>query len=188
MLFIDFLTLMLINMAAGLVLLAFYLVKGLDDPDQPRWAPAFGIVGLIALLNGFRIAWLWPLPGSYNAAFGDTTVLFGALFAAAAVSLAKGKDLLPLGIYAFFAGLAGMLVGVRILVLGMTAKPLLSAVGFILTGAAGVFAGPTLWLRENKIVRYIGAAVLLAAAAIWTLNGFAGYWFHLDTFSKWKPQ
>jgi putative membrane protein len=185
MLFIDFLTLMLINMAAGLVLLACYLVKGLDDPDQPRWAPAFGIVGLIALLNGFRIAWLWPLPGSYNVAFGDTTVLLGALFVAAAVSLARGRNLLPLAIYAFFAGLAGLLVGVRVLVFGMTAKPLLSAVGFILTGFAGVMVGPTLWLRQNKTVRYAGAAVLLAAAAIWALTGYAGYWVHLGMFSKW---
>lgn len=187
--FIDFLTLMLINMAAGLVLLAWYVARGLDDPDQPRWAPAFAIVGLIALLNGFRIAWLWPLPGgTFNVAFGDTSVLFGALFVGAAISLAKSRDLMPLAVYAFFAGLAAILVGVRIWNLWITQLPVLSGVGFILTGCAGVFAGPTLWLRKNMMVRYAGAAVLLAAAAIWALTGYAGYWDHLERFLKWMPK
>lgn len=186
--FIDFLTLMLINMAAGLVLLAWYVATGLDDANQPRWAPAFGIVGLIALLNGFRIAWGWPLPGSYNVAFGDTSVLFGAIYLGAALSMARGWDLKPLAVYAFFAGLAAMLVGVRIIGLKMTALPLLAGTGFILTGLAGILAGPTLWLKQNKIVRLLGVLTLLAAAAIWSVNGYAGYWVHLQGFAKWMPK
>lgn len=186
--FIDFLTLMLINMAAGLVLLAWYVAKGLDDTDQPKWAPAFGTVGAIALLNGFRIAWLWPLPGSYNVAFGDTSVLFGALFVGAAVSVARSLDLKPLAVYAFFSGLASILVGVRILDLHMTAFPAVSGAGFIMTGLAGVFVGPALWLRSNRVLRTAGVLVLLAAAAIWAFNGFGGYWAHLAMFSKWAPK
>lgn len=187
--FIDFVTLMLINMTAGLVLLGWYVAVGLeDDANQPRWSPAFGIVGLIALLCGLRVSWGWPLPGSYNVAYGDTSVLFGALFLGASISMARNWDLKPLSVYAFFAGLASVLVGIRFIGLRLSTLPQVSGTGFILTGLAGVFAGPTLWLRRNKIVRAFGVLTLLAAAAIWALNGYAGYWVHLQMFEKWTPK
>lgn len=186
--FIDFLTLMLINMTAGLVLLAWYVYRGLDDPDQAKWAPAFAVPGLVALLCGLRMAWVWPLPGVYNAAFGDTSVLLGVLFAGAAWSIATKRDLMPLCVYAFFAGVAGVLVGVRIIDLHLTLQPILSGVGFILTGSAGVFAGFTLWQRRSKLIRATGSVVLVVAAAIWALTGYLGYWGHLAMFDKWVPK
>jgi putative membrane protein len=186
--FIDFLTLMLINMSAGLVVLAWYVAKGMNDPDQPKWAPAFAAPGLIALLNGFRIAWLWPLPGSFNVAFGDTSVLFGVLLLGAAWSLAAKRDLMPHAVYAFFAGLAGVLVGVRLVGLHMTLMPLLSGLGFVLTGAAGIFAGAALYFRKVLVVRAVGVLTLLGAAAVWAFNGYAGYWMHLWGFAKWVPK
>ncbi len=188
MLFIDYVTLMLINMTAGLVLLAWYIWMGLDDADQPRWAPAFAIVGAVALLCGLKMSWGWPLPGSYNAAYGDTSVLLGALFVGAAVSMAKSLDLKPLAVYAFFAGAASILVGVRVIGLGLTMSPLISGVGFILTGLAGVCVGPTLRLRRNRTVRVVGVVTLLTAAAIWALNGYLGYWVHLQSLAKWAPK
>jgi len=185
---IDFLTLMLINMAAGLLVLAWYVARGLDDPDQPRWAAAFAVPGLVATLSGFRVTWTWPLPGSFNSAFGETSVMLGVLLLGAAWSLAKNRDLLPLGIYAFFAGLTGILIGVRIVALGLTLVPLLTGLGFVLTGSAGVFAGLTLRLRSNMPVRIMGALVLVASAAIWALNGYMGYWDHLQRFAKYLPK
>lgn len=185
--FIDYLTLLLINMVAGLITLAIYIFRGLDDPIQQRWAPAFAMPGILALIGGLHLALTWPLPGPYNAAFGDLTVLFGILFLGAAVTLAKGLDLLPLAIYAFFAGLAGVLVGIRIIHLGMTGAPILSGMGFILTGLGGIFAAPVLYFRSNKFLRTIGALVLAGAAAIWALTGYGGYWMHLESFSKWLP-
>lgn len=186
--FIDFLTLMLINMTAGLVLLAWYVARGMDDPDQPRWAPAFAVPGLIALLNGFRISWLWPLPGSYNVAFGDTSVLLGVLLLGAAWSVAAKRDLIPHAVYAFFAGFGALLVGVRVVMLHLTLMPLLTGLGFILTGFAGIFAGPALCFRNLKVVRAVGVLTLLGAAAIWAINGYAGYWMHLAGFAKWMPK
>ena len=186
--FIDFLTLMLINMSAGLVVLAWYVAKGIDDPDQPRWAPAFAVPGMIALLNGFRIAWLWPLPGSYSVAFGDTSVLFGALLLGAAWSLAAKRDLMPHAVYAFFAGLASVLVGTGLVVLHMTKMPLISGLGFVLTGVAGIFAGAALRFRSVMLVRVVGVLTLLGAAALWAVNGYLGYWMHLSFFAKWMPK
>jgi putative membrane protein len=39
--FIDYITLMLINLVAGLILLATYVYFGLDEPNQKRWIPGF---------------------------------------------------------------------------------------------------------------------------------------------------
>jgi putative membrane protein len=177
--FIDYVTLMLINMVAGLVTLAWFLWTDLDKPNNGRWAPAFGIPGVVAVVCGFTMSFTWPLPKPYNVAFGEPSVLLGVLFLAAAWCLAKEWDLLPLGIYAFFAGWVGVLIGIRIIDLGLTQKPGLSGAGFILTGLGGVLAGLILTRRSNVLLRRIGSIVLTLAAAIWAMTGYMAYWFHL---------
>ena len=59
--FIDYITLMLINMAAGLVMLAFYVYLDLDRPNNQRWAPGFAMVGVVALITGLHMTFTWPL-------------------------------------------------------------------------------------------------------------------------------
>ncbi len=53
--FIDYLSLMLINLAGGLTLLAAYVYFGLDDKNQQRWIPGFGVAGAIALITGLHM-------------------------------------------------------------------------------------------------------------------------------------
>lgn len=185
--FIDYITLMLINMVAGLFLLAYYVYQGLDSPHQKQWIPGFGMTGGIALATGLHMIWTWPIAGSFNIAFGETTVLFGILFITTAIVLAQDWDLLTVAIYAFFAGITAIVVGLRIINLGLTNQPLLSGIGFILTGLGGVFAAPTLYLKTNRIWRLLGAAVLVAAASIWAGTGYFAYWNHLESFQKWVP-
>jgi putative membrane protein len=185
--FINYITLMLINMVAGLCLLAYFVYQGLGDINQKRWIPGFGMTGAIALTTGLHMIWHWPLPGSFNIAYGEMSVLFGILFMGASLALALNLDLLTVAIYAFFAGLAAVLVGVRIINLGLTRQPLLSGIGFILTGLGGIFAAPTLYLQTNRILRLVGVVVLIAAALIWALTGYMAYWGHLADYSKWVP-
>lgn len=186
--FIDYITLMLINMVAGLVLLADFVYRGLDGANLKRWIPGFGLVGAIALVTGLHMVFTWPVPGSFNISFGETTVLFGGLYLATAIAIAQGWDLLSLAVYAFFAGLTSVVVGARIINLGQTQQPLVAGLGFILTGLGGVLAAPTLvYLRSNKSWRIFGAIVLLAAALVWAFVGFLAYWGHLDVFSDWQP-
>ena len=177
--FIDYVTLMLINMAAGLFILAVFIWKDIEKENNPFWAPAFALPGMIAAICGFAMTFSWPLPKPYNIAFGETSILLGFLFLTAAWSLANGWELLPLGIYAFFAGLTGVLIGIRIINLGLTASPLVSGIGFMLTGSGGVLAGAVLLYRRTKWLRAVGAAVLIAAALIWTRTACLGYWAHL---------
>jgi putative membrane protein len=178
--FIDYVTLMLVNMTAGLVVLACFLWRDAAVPEnRSRWASAFAAPGLVAVICGFVMTFSWPLPNPYNIMFGEMSVLLGVLFLGAAWSLAKGRDLTPLGLYALPAGAAAVLIGIRIIDLGLTANPPLSGAGFILTGLGGVFAPAALVFVRHLWLRRAGSLVLLAAASIWAWTGCLAYWMHL---------
>ncbi len=82
--FIDYLTVVMINLVAGSALLAYYLWRGIDEADQRPYAAAFFGVGLLSLITGLHLSFNWPLPGSYNVGYGDATTLFGVVFLATA--------------------------------------------------------------------------------------------------------
>ena len=50
--FVDYVSLLLINTMIGYFLLAWYVYAGAGRPDQRQWAPAFAMVGLVAFLGG----------------------------------------------------------------------------------------------------------------------------------------
>jgi len=185
--FIDYVTLMLVNMTAGLFLWSWYLWRGIEQEDQRHWAPGFGMAGFVAVVCGLHMAWTWPLPGSYNSAYGEMSVLLGALFLGAALALAKGWSLLPLGGYALFAGGASLLLGIRFIGLDMTTHPVLSGVGFILAGVGGIGTLPMLALKRFRLPRRLGALVILASALVWALTAYMAYWSHMERFSQWTP-
>jgi putative membrane protein len=186
--FIDYLTLIMINMVAGTFLLAYYLWRGIDEADQRPYAAAFFGVGLLALITGLHLSFTWPLPGSYNIGYGEATTLFGMVFLITAISLWNGWNLLPVAIYAFFAGVDAIVVGVRIFSLQLTKEPLLSAVGFILAGLGGLGAAPFfLWFRNNRIVRLIAVGLLVATALLWAVTFYGSLWSHMESFKDWLP-
>jgi putative membrane protein len=186
--FIDYITLLLINMVAGYFLLSAYVAMGLDDPLDKRWAPGFAVVGLIAFVFGLHMALTWPVIGQYNSAFGEMSVLYGVIFLGAALAIAKGWSLASVAVFAFFPGAAAVLLGVRIMDLNLTQTPRLAGTGFILSGLGGVFAAPTLlYLRSSRLYRGLAALVLLAAAAVWAHIGYHAYWGHMESFSVWVP-
>lgn len=180
--FIDFVTLMLVNTAAGFFVLAGFLARKETDQAQ-AWAPVFALVGVIALITGFRVTFTWPLPGSYNVAFGELSVLFGGLMLAAAWSLAKGMDLKPVALYGFFAGLAAVVTGAQFLHLGLSKSPLLAGGGFLLAGIAGLGAYPAL-KSGAKALRIPGIVTLVLSGLIWAFIGYGAYWSHLADFMK----
>jgi putative membrane protein len=177
--FIDYVTLMLINMTGGLVVLALFIWKDIDKENNQCWSPAFAIPGLIAIICGFTMTFSSPLPKPYDTAYGETSILLGSLFLGAALALAHGWNLQPLGIYAFFAGLTGVVIGIRIIDLGLTAQPLVSGIGFILTGCGGIFAELIILNRHRKGLRIISSVILIIAALIWVLTAILAYWIHL---------
>ena len=130
----------------------------------------------------------WPIIGSYNSIFGEMSVLYGAIFLGAALAIANGWSLATVTAFAFIGGSAAILLGIRIIGLQLTAAPALSGIGFILSGLAGMFAGPTLlYLRGNVPYRMLATLVLLMVAAIWAIIACKGYWMHLESFGGWSP-
>ncbi len=186
--FIEFLTLVMINLVAGTVLLAYYLWRGIDETDQRAYAAAFFGVGLVSLVTGLQISFTWPLPGAYNVGYGDATTLFGVVFLTTSLALFFGSSLVPVSIYAFFAAIDALIVGARIWSLQITQEPLVSAIGFILAGLSGLGVFPFLvWFRQNKIVRWIGILLLLGTALVWAVTFYGSLWAHLASFAKWAP-
>jgi len=186
--FIDYVSLLLLNAMAGHFLLAYYVYSGLDDANQTKWAPGFLMVGVISVVFGGIMAVTWPLPGPYSNAYSEMSVLLGIVFLGAGVALAKGWDLMTVACYAFFAGVAAIVVGVSIIRLKLTTHPTLSGAGFILSGIAGVFAAPTLaYMRSNRAFRTVAAIVVVAAGLIWAAMVYPEYWMHMKFFGKWVP-
>lgn len=181
---IDYVTLLLVNMMAGLTVLAFFLWWGIERKDCRDWAPAFGISGLVATVGGLAMTFTWPIPAPYSSAYGEMSVLLGVLFLGTAWALQCGWQLYPLSIYAFFPGLAAVVIGVRIYVLSLTPLPWMPAVSFIVTGSGGVFAGIALWKRNVRVVRIVGGLVMFVAVLLWLPTTYLGYWQHM----KVEPQ
>ncbi len=185
--FVNFVALMLVNLVTALVLVAYYVFVGLGSPDQRPWAPGFAVTGFIALTTGFVMIFTWPLPGSHNIAFGETSVLLGGLLLGAALALAMGWSLLSLAVIAVFSGLYGVVAGIRIISLEMTRSPILSGIGFILAGLGGILILPVVYWLPYRWARAVTAVVLLLAAAIWAYTGYQAVWGHLADFSNWVP-
>ena len=186
--FIDFLTLVMINLVAGSVLLAYYLWKGLDAVDQRPYAAAFFVTGLIGVITGLQLSFAWPLPGSFNVGYGDAATLFGVVFLGMSISLWQNWSLIPMSIYAFFAGIDAIIVGLRLYSLKLGQEPVGAALGCVCAGLGGVAAFPFLqWFKDNKAVRWIAIVVLLASAAVWAVTFYGALWAHMASFAKWVP-
>ncbi len=176
---VDYLTLMLVNMSAGFFLLGCFIWQGIDTEEKNNWVPAFAVCGFVAVVCGFVMTFTWPLPAPYNMAYGEMSVLLGVLFCGAALALYKGWQLMPLAVYAAFAGAAAILLGIRIIDLNLTKTPVLSGIGFVLSGAAGVFSPAVVWQSQEKGMRHLAAIVLCVTAAIWAWIGYLAYWAHM---------
>ncbi|ABQ47270.1 MAG TPA: DUF981 domain-containing protein [Thermotoga sp.] len=189
--FVDYLTVFMADVVAGLGVLIAFVLKGLNDSEKAKsFAPAFAAVGLLAIATGLHMVLTWPLPGSHNIAFGEPFLLYGFVFLAAAIAVAKGWDLMPTTIFALFAGIYAIIVGGSIIGYGMTRHPFTSGLGFIAAGLVGVLS-PVVWkLRENKIIRFLGVVLLALTLLLWFITMYGSVTGHINpqgSFGKWTP-
>lgn len=185
--FIDYLTLLLVNMAAGLLVLSVFIFASAGTGELKKWCPPFAAAGIIAFLGGLHMTLTWPLPGSYNILFGEMSVLLGTICLGLALSLSQEWSLLPVALYALLPGAVAILLGIRVMNLGMTNAPILSGIGFILSGSGGVLLLPAVYLKRSRTVRTLVSLMVIAAAGIWVMVGFGAYWGHVEKMSDWKP-
>lgn len=186
-LIIDYLAPMLVNMTAGLVLLACWIFFDAGTPQERRWVPGFAMSGLVALLLGLHMTLSWPLPGNLNTLFGEASLFFGVLLLGLAFVTATGMGLLPIALYAAAAGLAAVLTGVQVLNLSLTSNPALFGAGLISLGAAGLLSLPMLRFQSFPAFRIFGAAGFLIAAILWGAGGYTAYWHHAQQSANWQP-
>ncbi len=184
----DYITVMLANTVAGLVIAALFLTFGLARANTRHWAPALGAVGVVALATGLHMTLTWPIGVKgfqwANIAFGEMTVLLGAVFLATSVSAAMKWDLWPVGVLALMAGLFAVGVGIMIQQLGLGRNPALAMFGFVTAGIGAALVLPALIWRRNLLVRLAPAAVLLISAAVWTITALGAYYGHLKNMSQ----
>ncbi len=177
---IDYVTLMLVNMSAGFVILGIFILGPFMTEQHRGWSVGFMITGLIAAITGFTMTFTWPLPSPYNIAFGEMSVLLGLIYLGAGLSIAQKWDLMPVCVYAIFAGIAAIVVGARFINLGLSNFPLLSGIGFILPGICGICSGLVVRFKKIFLFRLVGAVVLFISAGIWLYTGYFAYWSHLN--------
>jgi len=196
---IDFLAMDLIILVISLVLVAWFFLKYIEN-DQQKVAPGFLATGFVATLSGLDIAFRWPLVGSYNIVFGEPLLLFGVLLFFTGLAVLKGWDLHTLGIFAVFAGVVAIILGIRMwygievtnkagekVFHGMTREPALAGISFILTGIGGILTLPAYLLRKNMVLRIIVAVLFVVAAVLFAIMGFGSYCSHPQSFAGSKP-
>ncbi len=168
----DYLTAVFTSMAAGAAFLAAYLWE--EEREDPRaWALAFALPGLVLSLTGLHMALTQPLPGTASAVYGEPALLFGVLLLGKAWALAQGWDRRPVSAYAFFAGLATLLLAFRLGDYEETGYPLATGIAYVLLGGTGLMAWPVqALLRGHRAARFAGGIVLLAAAILFVVAAY----------------
>ncbi len=185
--FVDYLGVMLVNLGAGLALLAHYLYVKPAKALRKSWAAGFYAVGLLGLVTSLPMVLQWPLPGGFNVAYGEPGLYFSVLFIAAGLTLTfEWEPLIP-AIYGFFGAIYSIVIGIRIEDLGLSKEPTVALLGFVLTGLGGILVLPAIQWRDNKALATITAAILGVAALIWLYTGYAAGWGHILDFAKWMP-
>ncbi len=185
--FVDYLAVMLLNLGAGLALLAHYLYVNPAKENRRSWAAGFFAVGFLGLVTSLPMLIMWPLPSSFNVAYAGPMLFLSMVFLAAGLTLMLEWEPLIPAIYGLFGGIYAIIVGFRLLDLKMGAAPGVAFVGFVLTGLGGILVVPSIyWHKSRGLV--IGTAIVLGVAAlIWLFTGYDAVWAHMLDFIKYVP-
>lgn len=185
--FIDFLGVMLINLAAGLAILGHFLYVNPEPESRLSWGSGFFAVGLLGFVTSLVMVTTWPLPGGFNVAFGEPSLFLSTAFLAAALTLTlKWEPIIP-AIYGSFGGVLSIIVGMRLMNLHLTHSPLLAGLGYITAGLGGILTLPALKWRRLRGLAILTAAILGISAFIWAVTGYEAVWGHIASFSHWMP-
>jgi len=185
--FVDFIGVMLITLASGLAFLAHYLYRDPPVGERKSWAAGFFAVGLVLFVLSVVMVTTWPLPGSYNVAFGEPALFLSGVFLAAAVTLTfEWEPLIPAMLGAA-GGIMAIVVGFRLMGLHMTQDPTIAGIGYLSAGLGGLLTLPALEWRNIRWIAVVAAVILGISAVVWAVTGYEALWAHIMDFSKWVP-
>jgi putative membrane protein len=173
-------------------MLAIFIFRGLQAPDSKKWIPAFALSGFVAMVTGLYMTFTWPMPGVNNIAFGELSVMIGVLLLGAAWCIGKSWSFFPLSVYAVFASIAAVVIGIQFIHLQIDQNPDYTGVAFILVGLGGVLALPTTFFysrnpKLSRVFQWAAIILLIVGGAILAGTGYKTYWDHMSIFSKYAP-
>ncbi len=184
---IDYAGVMLVGVSAGFVILAHYLYVNPPPEARQPWAAGFFAAGLLGLVTSLPMVLTWPLPGGFNVAYGEPALFLSIAFLAAAVTLAlKWEPLIP-ALYGFFGGIMAIVVGARLINLGLGQQPWVAGLAFIAAGLGGMLTLPAINWRDRRSIAITAAILLGIAAILFLFTGYSAYWTHISDFAKYLP-
>lgn len=180
--FPDYLTIMLVDLAAGLFILTLFLWKLNKPKEYSKYTVGFLMTGFLGLITALPMVLMWPLPGSYNIAFGEPMLFFSIILLAIGFAIEKHWALDSIVIFGVLGSIMAIVVGAQIYNLGMTSSPFFAMGGYVLTGLGGLFAAPLLYYPKSR--GYKGLLILVTiifvlAAILWLYIGYSAYIAHL---------
>lgn len=189
--FINYLTLMLVLVAGGLVLLVAYGARMAEPRLESRrnWVAPLGLIGAALSLLSLQMVLTWPLPGPYNVVFGEPALLLGLLLLGLAFSIQRGLDLMPLAYLGALAALVPTILSLAIFSFGLTSMPPMAGLAYLATGLGGLTS--PLALRQAGFWRNACGALLLVGAVLLGATGYMAYFLHTGTgpesIGGWVP-
>ncbi len=171
MTFVDPLAIMLIGLAMGTAIGAFYFffaARGNKEQLRSLIYPAIGI-GLFDFVSGFYMSFAWPMTGfgyAYNMLFGDPLLMFGLLLTISAVMLYKDMHLGLMPILALLLGIYVMVGAYSIVTLHLEkGNDLITAMGLYLFDGIGAILPSIAYLKPqansaNKYLYYLEWIIL----------------------------
>ena len=193
-LFVDPLAVMLIGLAMGTGIGAFYFyfaARGQKDQIESLVYPAVGI-GFFDFISGFYMSFAWPMTvfgTKYNMLFGDPLLLFGLLLVIGAVMIHKNVKLgiMPLlsvilGIYVFDGAYSITALKLE------TGQDYITSMGLFLLDAIGAILVPIVYFKpesgKSGVVKYMYYIewIILGLGTIFALViGYMALFGHLQS-------
>ncbi len=178
MTYVDPLAVMLIGLAMGTFLGAFYFffkARGNEEQIRSLVIPALAI-GSFDFISGFYMSFAWPMNAphayAYNMLFGDPLLIFGLLLILSAIMVYKNLHLgmvpllfVLLGIYVFVG--AYSIVQLKL----ETGQDLITAMGLYIFDGIGAILTPIVYLKPegSKKYAYYVEWIILGVGTIFAL-------------------
>jgi len=155
MTFVDPLAVMLIGLAMGTLLGAFYFffsARGDKEQIKSLIVPAFGI-GAFDLVSGFYMSFAWPMTGfgaAYNMLFGDPLLMFGLILIMSAFMIYKDMHLGLMPLLILLTGIYVLVGAYSIVQLKMeTGQNLITSMGLYIFDGIGAVLAPILYIKPT---------------------------------------
>ena len=190
--YIVYVTLMNANIAVALFLLAVFIYKGIFSEGAKNFIPAFTLTGAVALATGLNQTFTAPMPGSWNIAMGEPSILIGVLLLGVAWSIARSYSFAPLAVYGAMAGIVAFTIGFRVITLELGRDSLETGLAIIAASIPGMLSLPAAFFAKSspglsRIFQWLAIIFLVVAAAMLAYASINGYVEHLDSFKDFVP-